>query len=152
MDGFDFYINVNGRPVTINPFSITPKHGRLLNEKVTEARVNAFIQGKVAPLPGESKEDWLKRYNEQIKEENEKRSDEEASQFIKRSVTTTVLDDNYFFMKNVLNAIFEVFGKEQITQETFDTLSIVEANNFIARIMKKAKCPCEIQEEVLPTF
>lgn len=147
MEGFDFFVNLGGTTVTVNPFSITPKHGREINEKITEARIKAFIQDKVAPNPGEKREDWLKRYNEAIKEENAQKKDEEASEFIRRAVSTETFSENMGFLYDCLKAILEVFGKDgTLNQDAFDNSSTIQMNNFVAKICSKGKIPIEFSE------
>lgn len=154
VEAFDYYLDINGAKMTINPFNITPRMGAMLNEKITNARVAAFVSGKIAPEEGESKTDWIKRFNQHIKEENDKYQEEDAYSFIKRSVSTSVHKDNMQFMFDCLKSISEVFGQEsKVTQDGFDNASVELMNNFICRICKKAKVPIEFSiDDLTPDF
>lgn len=141
---FDYFVIIGGVRLSINPHAITPNHSNKLNEKFTEARIKQHMYSKVPPKKDEKKEDWIKRYNDQIKKEEEKLKDELASDFVKRAIGDYGFKDNQDYMYDCLYAIAEVFDQAtKVTKEGFANSSISDMNNFIARVCKKAKVPTE---------
>lgn len=149
----DYFIMIQGQRLFVNPMAITVKKSNQLNEKITEARIKNSAYNKLPPKDGESKEAWLERFKEHVKSEDEQKKDESASDYVKRAFDPVAYKDNVNYMYDCLVAIAETFNQpNKVTKEGFEDTSIVEINNFIARVLKKAKVPTEFELEEIPLY
>lgn len=139
----DIYLNVGGKTILIPPFGITPRKSIQLNEKITQARIIASPFSKLPPEQDEKREDWVKRYNEFIAEEEKQKKEESAKAFLERTFDSTAFKDNLDYLFACVEAIAEVFGhKDKVDKESLQDTPMIAINNFIARVCQKAKVPC----------
>jgi len=152
MNVADYYLNIGGNQLTISPFAITPRKSLDLNEKITTLKIKFSPFGKLPPEDGESKEDYEKRFKEHFAKQDEGKDDETAEQFLERMYKSTQHSDNLDYLYECLLAVAEVFGKSgMVNKEAFMDLPMVSVNNFVVNVMTKAKVPCGLVLEDLPT-
>ena len=145
MDGiYDFYLDIGDKKIVINPSNISKREADKLNRKITQARIKNSAYGKLPPKEGETKPEYDKRYAEWAKEQDAKLKDETMEEFTQRMYSSIAYEDNMNYMYDVLCAIAEAYDQGfKVTPEAFLDVPLGQANNFIVRVLNKAKIPIE---------
>lgn len=146
----DLYLKIGDNKILVNPSSITRRMSDQLNCKITKARIDNSEFKEVPPKEGETKDEYQERLKEWGKEQSKLRKGESAEEFLTRNFEYRAYKDNWGYLNDIVKAIAEVTNQaNKFDEESLKDTPTVDINNFIFRVCKVAKIPCEIEEVIV---
>ncbi len=123
---------------SLNTERLTPDSIDILAEKLTDLKLKHSVFGKYPIWKDETVDDWSKRIQPTLQEDNKRKEEEGAEEYLKRSLFAVDNKDKMNFVFDTLNALAETFGQPEITRDIFRKTSYTEVKGFITAILSVA--------------
>jgi hypothetical protein len=149
----DIYLDAGKGNILVNPAKITRRQSEAINSKLVEARVKNSDFGKLPPEDGETKDDYNARFKEWAeKQDADRKESESAWDVLKRNFEYRIYMDNMNFLFDCVKGIAEVTGQgNKVDDDRLADIPLFQVNNFVVKVCKVAKVPCEFEEIVITT-
>ena len=112
-----------------------------LRDKMSDIRRKHSIFTKYPMLPEETREQWSKRIQTDLEQDNKRKSDESVEDHLKRLYKSEV--DAHDLAYEALNAIASTFGIRAVSDQEFKDANWLSVKAFIYDVLNLGDIPCD---------